>query len=127
MSHFPEFRLIVAGGRDFNDYERMVKELHTLCVGEQAPLRQVSVSIVSGMARGADSLAVRFAKEYGVKLYEYPADWSQGKGAGFMRNTEMALFADGLLAYWDGESRGTQHMIDTMNKLGKTHVYVRKY
>ena len=42
----------------------------------------------------------------------YPAEWEKhGKAAGYKRNARMADNADGLLAVWDGESRGTKHMI----------------
>lgn len=119
-----EFKLIVAGGRDFNDYQRLYESLNALANGAY---KAVEVSIVSGMAKGADSLAVDFAQEYGVKLYKFPADWNQyGKAAGYKRNEEMAAFADGLLAFWDGESRGTAHMIRTMVKLEKP-VHIVRY
>lgn len=112
-----EFKLIVAGGRDFTDYEKAKEEIIRLAEGELGPF---AVSIVSGMARGADALAVRFAREMNIRLHEFPADWSShGKAAGFMRNKEMAEAADGLLAFWDGHSRGTQHMIQTMEQMGK--------
>lgn len=111
-----EFKLIVAGGRDFLDYIKASEEIHRLADNE---LKERAVTLVSGMARGADALAVRFAREHNVKLYEFPADWNiHGKRAGFMRNEDMAKFADGLLAFWDGQSRGTQHMINTARRLG---------
>jgi hypothetical protein len=119
-----EFKLIVAGGRDFSDYETLSDELNNLAYNEYADRE---VSIVSGMAPGADSLAVQFAREVSVQLHRFPADWSHyGKRAGFIRNTQMAEFADGLLAFWDGESRGTAHMIETMKKLKKP-VHIVRY
>ena len=112
-----EFKLIVAGGRDFTDYEAAASEITALANGE---LGERAVSIVSGMARGADALAAQFARDNNIKLYEFPADWDKyGKRAGYLRNAEMADFADGLLAFWDGESRGTKHMIETMQNLRK--------
>ena len=112
-----EFRLIVAGGRDFDDYTRLHSRV--FAIAEEAG-DNAAVSLVSGMARGADALGVRLAKEENVMLHEFPADWNQyGKSAGHRRNAEMAAFADGLLAYWDGSSRGTKNMIETMQKLGK--------
>lgn len=114
-----ELKLIIAGGRDFNDYERLsrvVTELATLpdMYGPYA------VSIVSGMARGADTLGYRFAVENNIKVYGYSADWDKhGKSAGFVRNKEMGDFSDVLLAFWDSQSRGTKHMIDYMRSLGK--------
>jgi len=112
-----EFKLIVAGGRDFNSYGAVSEEINHLANGE---LAERAVSIVSGMARGADRLAWQFAKREGVQVYEFPADWdTHGKAAGHIRNREMAKFADGLMAFWDGESRGTANMIETMQRMGK--------
>lgn len=120
-----EFKLIVAGGRDFNDYEHLSRVLTVMNAPEEL-YGDKNVSIVSGMARGADALAVRFAKEHNIVLYEFPADWSKGKGAGLVRNRDMAYFSNGLLAFWDGKSKGTKHMIDTMNHLNKP-VTIIKY
>lgn len=112
-----EFKLIVAGGRDFTDYPTAKAEILRLANAELGPF---AVSIVSGMARGADTLAVQFAREHNVRLYEFPADWNQyGKRAGPLRNETMGRFADGLLAFWDGQSTGTQHMIGFMRGLKK--------
>ncbi len=123
MEH-QEFRLIVAGGRDYSDYPRLKQEILKLA-NEQLAHRPVS--IVSGMAKGADTLGVLFAREHNVPLYKFPANWDlYGKRAGFIRNEEMGQFADGLLAFWDGQSRGTKHMIDYMKRLGKP-VHVRLY
>ena len=110
-----EFKLIVAGGRDFLDYTLLSHELMHLVIGPLAPYKDHDVSIVSGMARGADALGAKFARANGVQLYEFPADWDKhGKRAGFMRNEQMGNFADGLVAFWDGKSKGTKHMIDFM-------------
>lgn len=129
-----EFKLIVAGGRDFNDYEKASEEIRRLASHE---LKDFAVSIVCGMAYGADAQGLRFAKENDVTRYEFPADWdnldvpnavikytSRGKpynaAAGNIRNKAMGDFADGLLAFWDGKSRGTQDMINYMRSLGKS-------
>jgi hypothetical protein len=78
------------------------------------------------MARGADALGYQFAKTNNIMVYEFPADWSQGKSAGFKRNAQMGDFSDGLLAFWDGQSRGTKGMIEYMQRLGKP-VHVVRY
>lgn len=118
-----EFKLIIAGGRDFSDELMFQKELTELVT--DLPDSTV-VSIVSGMARGADAIGASFAKQYGIQLYEFPADWhTHGKRAGYLRNEEMAEFADGLLAFWDGESRGTAHMIQSMTDRRKPVSVVR--
>lgn len=113
-----EFKLIIAGGRDFIDYDKGSEEIIRLCVNGE--LKDYAVSIVSGMARGADAIGVAFARQHNVKLYEFPADWNTyGKRAGFIRNHAMGDFADGLLAFWNGKSSGTNDMIGYMQKLGK--------
>lgn len=110
-----EFKLIVAGGRDFNDYAVLSKALWDF-----ANATNDEISIISGMAKGADSLAVKWAKENNVELYEFPADWNtHGKSAGYKRNTEMGRFANGALIFWDGQSKGTGHMINIMRLLNK--------
>lgn len=110
-----EFKLIVAGSRTFNDYELLSRVIFAY-----AEDTDLEVSIVSGMAKGADMLAARFAQEHNIKLYKFHADWNiHGKRAGFLRNEDMGKFADGLLALWDGESRGTEHMIKFMRSLNK--------
>lgn len=117
MVNHPEFKLIVAGSRGFSNYALLSRVLFAMADNEFA---DYSLSIVSGMARGADALGHRFAKEHGVQVYKFPANWSGlGKRAGFIRNTQMGNFADGLLAFWDGQSNGTKHMVDYMHQLKK--------
>lgn len=107
-----EFKLIVAGGREFNDAALLERVLCSMADTEYA---DKEISIVSGMARGADALAYQFAHKHGIKCYEFYANWNQyGKRAGFLRNEQMGRFADGLLAFWDGQSKGTKGMIDFM-------------
>lgn len=119
-----EFKLIVAGGRDFMDYTKLEEALTQVAFNVYP---DKDVSIVSGRARGADAMGYHFAIENGVKAYSFPAKWKEhGQSAGFIRNSEMANFADGLLAFWDGKSRGTRHMIDTMLKMGK-EVHIIEY
>lgn len=84
------------------------------------------VELLCGMARGADITAYGLFKETSNTIHEYPAEWDKyGKRAGYLRNTEMAKVADIGLAFWDGSSKGTKHMIDTMDRLGKTCYVVR--
>jgi len=112
-----EIKLIIAGGRDFHDKVLLKASIDNLLeLGND----QDVYSIVSGMAAGADRLGVEFARKYGVTLYEFPADWDKyGKAAGYRRNADMAVFSDQLLAFWDGKSRGTKHMIETIQKMAK--------
>jgi hypothetical protein len=84
------------------------------------------VSIVSGMARGADLLAWQYAQANDIQAYCFYANWAiEGKAAGFARNRRMAENAHGLLAFWDGQSRGTKHMIDTMQRTNKPTWIIR--
>lgn len=112
-------KVIIAGGRDFTDRTRMVRE-----IGVFDQWRGGNAEIVSGGAVGADRLGEWLAKTWGYDLTVMPADWSNGRGAGFIRNKDMANYADVLVAFWDGTSKGTKNMIDTALKEGlETHVY----
>lgn len=105
------YRVIIAGGRDFNDFERMVD----FC--DYYLQNKTSIEIVSGKAKGADSLGEQYAKLRGYPIVEYPADWNKlGKAAGPIRNKEMAKYADALLAFWDGRSKGTKNMLQLAYK-----------
>ena len=123
-----ELRVIIAGSRDFNDYELLNKSAIEI-ITKKTMLPDLT-RIVSGGARGADTLGERFAKEFGLEVKKFPADWDGlGKRAGYVRNAEMAKFAveddnDGMLiAFWDGQSRGTKHMIDLAKRYGlEVHV-----
>lgn len=106
--------LIVAGGRDFDDYYtlRDILDRHMLGRGD--------VAIVSGHARGVDQMAEAYAQRAGIPVATYPADWKRyGKRAGMVRNAEMADVADELVAIWDGKSRGTAAMINMMRRRKK--------
>lgn len=108
------FRVIIAGSRGYDNYEQLK------VVTDFALRKKESVTIISGTARGADKLGERYAEEMGHNVMRFPADWEQyGKSAGYIRNKEMAEVADMLIAFWDGESKGTKNMISEMNKLHK--------
>lgn len=82
-------------------------------------------SVVSGTAIGADRLGEVWAIRNAVPLERCPANWdAHGKRAGYLRNALMASMADALIALWDGESRGTQHMINLARRSGlRVHVH----
>lgn len=83
--------------------------------------------VVSGCAKGADTLGELWAKSQGVPIKRFPADWDKnGKAAGPLRNIEMACYAETLIALWDGKSKGTAHMIAEATKR-KLKVYVHRY
>ena len=106
-------KVIIAGGRDFNDWDKLVE----IC--DKAFKDYQSIEIVSGNANGADKLGERYANERGHQIKLFPADWDKhGKSAGYRRNAEMANYAGALLAFWDGTSKGTAHMINLAKERG---------
>ena len=102
-------KVIIAGSRDFDDYEL----LKVKCDYYLSNSLDTQIEIVSGTARGADSLGEQYAIDKGYKITKFPADWNQyGKSAGYVRNKQMAEYSDCLICFWDGKSSGTKHMID---------------
>lgn len=118
------FKVIIAGGRDFNDYKLLEDKCMKILSNK---LKTHKVEIVSGCARGADRLGGQFAINHGLRLYCYPADWNKyGKSAGYVRNNIMAEYSHALIAFWDGKSKGTEHMVKVMKKQNKL-VRIIKY
>lgn len=110
-------KVIVCGTRTFDNYDLLERTLDDLFGND-------IIEIVSGCAEGADKLGEQYAKEYGLKVKKFPANWKQfGKEAGPIRNAEMAWYADECVAFWDGQSRGTKNMINVAKaKPITTHV-----
>lgn len=115
-------RLIVAGGRDYTNTTRVFRLLNKLL------LEEPTLEIISGLARGADTLGRNWAKMKSVPYHDCPADWDNvdvpgaiiryhkdgrpyNAGAGNQRNQHMANICDSLLVFWDGKSTGTKNMI----------------
>lgn len=101
--------LIIAGSRTFSDFALLKKEVHNF-------LQSLDFlglpTIICGMARGADLLGRKLAIEYSWEFIEMPANWNEfGKSAGYKRNEAMAQIADACIVFWDGQSRGSAHMI----------------
>lgn len=108
---------IVAGCRYINKFEHVVDAI-------QLSGFEID-TIVSGGASGIDTLAVRWAREYRKNIRVFNAQWDKhGKAAGPIRNEEMAQYANGLIAIWDGRSRGTHDMIKKATKHNlKTYIH----
>ena len=69
--------------------------------------------VSGGCNQGADSQAHLVAALMGVEYKEFKADWDKhGRAAGPIRNKEIVKYSDGVVAYWDGKSRGTKSTID---------------
>jgi len=128
-------KTIIAGSRNINNEKILLKAI------KQSKFKITEV--ISGGARGVDTLAEEWAKQKKVKCKVFPAKWddldapnsiikenSYGKynaRAGIDRNEEMAKYGQALIAIWDGESRGTANMIETAKKHGlEVYVYYFK-
>ncbi|CAM3780803.1 DUF4326 domain-containing protein [Vreelandella rituensis] len=104
-------RIVVAGSRTFTDYAHLAAKLDILLTNLLS--RGVTVEIVSGGAKGADTLGERYAVERGLPFRRLPAEWERfDKAAGFIRNQQMSWYGTHLVAFWNGQSPGTKAMID---------------
>lgn len=126
-------KVIVAGSRSIYDIEIVMWTI----IESKFDITE----IVSGGAKGVDSLAVQIAKDHLIPFKIIPADWNDitnckypkrnkfgqlyNPQAGLIRNQKMAFYANALIAVWDGVSSGTAHMVDCMRKLNKP-VYIKR-
>lgn len=109
-------RIIVAGTRQWED-KRLFKRSIDAALGR---LTGRVLFISGGCPSGPDDIIVRYCKTYKRDILIMPAQWDlHGRSAGMVRNSEMAKIATGLIAFWDMESPGTRHMIETMKKQSK--------
>ena len=75
--------------------------------------------LVSGGAKGVDSCVARFAKANNIPLKEFIPEYKKyGRAAPIVRNKAIVEYADKIIAFWDGKSRGTKWVIDYCEKLG---------
>lgn len=106
-------KVVIAGGRDIEVTDEQIKEAIEKLGFEVT-------EIVSGGARGVDSCAERYAKANGITFTLFKADWDKFKGlAGPKRNLQMAVYADMLILFWDGRSKGSGNMKARMVGLKK--------
>lgn len=104
----------VIGSRNFHDEPYLFHILDQFCIRQ----------IVSGGARGADTMAKRYAVQRGIAMIELRPDWRRyGRGAGLRCNQDVVEAAECVIAFWDGRSRGTGHAISLARAVGKP-VYV---
>ncbi len=134
-------RVIIAGGRDFGNRmltdvkpnrkwlikckQQMHEAMVSIFQGRTSLFFDGSMVVISGTAAGADKLGEAFARHYNLKCEQFFADWDKhGKAAGPLRNLEMAEVGTHLMAFWDGQSRGTRSMINIALDRGlEVHVY----
>lgn len=105
-------KTIIAGSRSIVDMDVVVNAI-------QESKFEIT-RLLCGMAQGVDLLGLAWAMQNYIPWDEYPAIWRPDgiydPEAGFKRNQEMADKADALIAVWDGESGGTEDMIDRAKK-----------
>lgn len=110
-------KTIIAGSRGIDEYQLVVEAI------QESGFK--ITEIVSGEARGPDTLGEQWGQAHGIPIARFPAKWDvHGKSAGFIRNNLMSSYAEALVAVWDGKSRGTRHMIESARKKG-LKVYVK--
>jgi len=103
-------KLGIVGSRTFNDYELLKKHVDPTNIA----------AIVSGGARGADTLAEQFAHEYNLQMIVFRPDYAtHGRAAPFIRNSAIIEATDAVIAFWDGTSAGTLDSIKKARKMGK--------
>ncbi len=133
-----ELRIIIAGSREFNDFSMLRDNISNIISKYNIILNRHTdlidkIKIISGTARGADQLGEQYAKIMGYDVIKFPAEWNKyGKSAGYRRNADMAKYAiqdnniGMLIAFWDGKSKGTKHMIDLAKRYG-LEVHIIKF
>ncbi len=111
-------KTIIAGSRSITNYPLIETGMN------EVPW--TITEVVSGTASGVDTLGERWGREHAIPIRQFPADWkTYGKRAGFLRNQQMAMYADALVAFHDGKSRGTANMIALAKTFGlKVHTVI---
>lgn len=111
-------RVIVTGSRCFNDFVFLKQELDKL-FNENEEFVGKEIKIISGVALGTDALAIDYADKHKLTKILFPANWKRYPlVAGFLRNEDMLSVATHLVAFWDGKSTGTLHMIEIAKAKG---------
>lgn len=109
-------KVAVTGSRDFNDYETLKENISNI--------KNISL-IISGGAKGADSLAEQYALENSIDTLIIKPDWKRfNRGAGLIRNKQIVDSSDMVIAFWDAESKGTAHVIEYAKKQNKEIIVV---
>lgn len=109
-------RVVISGTRTITDYTQLEKAI------KQSGF--LITEVVSGHCRGVDIMGEEWAKNNGISIKIFPADWNKyGKSAGPIRNKQMAEYAEAAIILWDGNSRGTENMI-SLAKLNNLKVFV---
>lgn len=103
-------KLAVIGSRTFDDFDLVVEKLDEYDFD----------LLISGGAKGADSLGEKYAKEKCIETLIFKPDWKKyGRAAGFVRNKLIIESCDVVIAFWDGKSKGTANSLKIAEKLEK--------
>ena len=120
-------KVLVCGGRDYSNVDRMYQVLDSLFkYDEEGNADEFISTIISGHARGADQMGEMYAHERDIEVEVYPADWDKyGRRAGYLRNVQMAVEGkpDLIVAFPGG--RGTAMMIGIGKERGIEVMEVR--
>lgn len=109
-------KVAVIGSRDFYDYDLVKETLSTIDI----------TLLISGGAKGADSLGEQYANENNIETLIFKPDWKKhGPAAGPIRNTDIVNNANIIVAFWDGESKGTKDSVTKAEKLNKEVVIIK--
>jgi len=113
-----ELRVLVCGSRSWTD----IGVIRDILKGFPE-----DTIVLHGGALGADTLADQVAREYGYQVEQFPAQWQvYGRRAGILRNNVMLGMADKVIAFWDGHSTGTKHVITSAKKRGLSLLVITK-
>ncbi len=108
------YRVAVVGSRAFPRLMEVKAFVHELA--ERMRANGESIEVVSGGAPGVDIVAQTAARDEGLGVKVFAADWNRlGKAAGMIRNQEIVDYADEVVAFWDGSSPGTKDTINRAN------------
>jgi len=110
-------KVAIIGSRDWSDFEMVRDYVYSLNEDD---------TVVSGGARGADQFAEIYARERGLAVIVFHADWDKlGKRAGLIRNHDIIKASDRVVGFWNGSSTGTQHSLRLAREAGKPALVFR--
>ena len=114
---------MISGSRALNDNKSHCIVFNTLDeIHKSTPI----CVLISGNANGIDKIAEEWATTYNIEIKRYIPDWKRyKKGAGLIRNKEMLKNADKVIAFWDGKSNGTKHVIEMAMRVDKMLKIIR--
>lgn len=114
-------RVLVCGGRDYDNQSEV--EYQMQAINDASPITHV----IAGAARGADTLAVMWAKDEHIKVTEFPANWAKhGKAAGYIRNRQMLEQGNPELVVAFPGGRGTAMMCKLAEDAGVRVIRVNR-